>query len=131
MLKSMLVKDYMIADHLAFLPDTDVLKATQDLLDHRLSGAPVVDDKGVLIGFLSEKDALKVALNASYYEEPAGTVRQYMTAKVVALGADTSLADAIELFVNQPYRCYPVVSDSRVVGQLSRREALIALQKLW
>lgn len=131
MLKSMLVKDYMVADHLAFSPETEVLKAIQALLDHGLSGAPVVDEQGALLGFLSEKDALKVALNASYYEEPAGPVRQYMTANVVTLDADASMADAIELFVNKPYRCYPVVSEGHVQGQLSRREALIALQKLW
>lgn len=131
MLKSMLVKDYMVADHLAFSPEMDVLQAIQALLDHRLSGAPVVDSTGKLLGFLSEKDALKVAMNASYYEEPAGPVRQYMTVNAITLDADASLADAVELFVKNPYRCYPVVSDGRVQGQLSRREALIALQKLW
>ncbi|MDX9943703.1 MAG: CBS domain-containing protein, partial [Azonexus sp.] len=72
MLKSLLVRDYMTADPLAFKPETDVLTAVHQLLAHRLSGAPVVDPQGHLVGFFSEKDGLKVALNASYYEQPGG-----------------------------------------------------------
>jgi predicted transcriptional regulator len=36
-----------------------------------------------------------------------------------------------ELFVSRPFRCYPVVNESRLVGQLSRRNILRALEKLW
>lgn len=131
MLKSLLVKDYMTADPLAFKPEMDVLTAVHQLLVHHLSGAPVVDTQGHLVGFFSEKDGLKVALNASYYEQPGGPVGQFMTQKVQTLSDNVSMADAIELFVTQPYRCYPVVSDGKLIGQLSRSDALKALEKLW
>lgn len=131
MLKSMQVKDYMVEDHLTFSPDVEVLEAINQLITHRLSGAPVVDGEGCLVGFLSEKDCLKVALNASYYEQLGGPVSQFMTRDVVTLAADSSLADAVELFLAHPYRSYPVVAGSRVVGQLTRHEALQALKKLW
>ncbi len=131
MLKSLLVKDYMTADPLAFKPEMDVLTAVHQLIEHHLSGAPVVDTEGKLVGFFSEKDGLKVALNASYYEQPGGPVGQHMTNSVMTLQDTSSMADAIELFVTNPYRCYPIVSDGRLVGQLSRRDALKALEKLW
>lgn len=131
MLKSLLVKDYMTADPLAFKPETEVLAAVHQLLEHRLSGAPVVDDDGRLVGFFSEKDGLKVALNASYYEQPGGPLGQHMTRAVKSLQATSSMADAVELFVANHYHCYPVVEDGRLVGQLSRRDALKALEKLW
>ena len=131
MLRSLLVKDYMTADPLAFSPEMEVLKAVHLLLEHRLSGAPVVDGDGRLLGFFSEKDGLKVALNASYYEQPGGPVGQYMTREVLTLTASSSMADAIELFVAHHYRCYPVLDDGRLVGQLCRRDALMALEKLW
>ena len=131
MLKSMRGKDYMVADPFSFSPDLEVLDAIEQLLAHGLSGAPVVDGLGGLIGFLSEKDCLKVALNASYYAQPGGPVSQFMTREVKTLAAESSLADAVELFLAHPYRCYPVVQDGRLVGQLSRREALKALQQLW
>jgi CBS domain-containing protein len=131
MLKALLVKDYMTADHLAFNPEMDVLTAVHQLLEHRLTGAPVVDAAGKLVGFFSEKDGLRVALNASYYEQPGGPVGQYMTRELKTLDASSSMADAIELFVANHFHCYPVLSGGKLVGQLSRRDALKALEKLW
>lgn len=131
MLKSMLVRDYMSKDHLAFTPEMDVLKAIHQLLAHHLSGAPVLGPDGTLVGFFSERDALKAALNASYYEQPGGPVSQFMSTDARSLDANSSMADAIEVFLNHHYHCYPVVNAGRVVGQLSRRDALKALEKLW
>lgn len=131
MLKSLLVKDYMTADHLAFTPEMDVLTAVHQLLTHQLTGAPVVDGEGNLVGFFSEKDGLRVALNASYYEQPGGPVGQHMAREVQTLDKNASMADAVELFVAKHFHCYPVMSDGKLVGQLSRRDALKALEKLW
>ncbi|HRP96877.1 MAG TPA: CBS domain-containing protein [Rhodocyclaceae bacterium] len=131
MLQSLLVKDYMSGDPLAFSPEMDVLDAIHKLIKHELTGAPVIDHLGKVVGFLSEKDCLKVALNASYHEERGGRVSEFMTSDVRTLEADASLTEAAELFVTLPYRCYPVVHESRLVGQLSRRNILKALEKLW
>lgn len=131
MLQSLLVKDYMSGDPLAFSPEMDVLDAIHKLLKHEMTGAPVIDHLGKVVGFLSEKDCLKVALNASYHEERGGRVSEFMTCTVKTLEADASLTEAAEMFVSEPYRCYPVVHESRLVGQLSRRNILKALEKLW
>jgi CBS domain-containing protein len=131
MLKSLLVKDYMTADHLAFTPEMDVLTAIHQLLAHQLTGAPVVGTYGELVGFFSEKDGLRAALNASYYEQPGGPVGEHMVRNVQTLETTASMADAIELFVAHHYHCYPVLADGKLVGQLSRRDALKALEKLW
>ncbi|MFV0665938.1 CBS domain-containing protein [Denitromonas sp.] len=131
MLRSLKVKNYMTRDPLSFSPDMEVLEAVHQLLVHHLSGAPVVDENGKLIGFLSEKDCLKAALNASYYEEFGGQVRQFMTQPVVTIDAESTLTDAAEMFVTKLHRCYPVVEDGQLVGQLSRHNTLAALERLW
>lgn len=131
MLQSLLVKDYMVGDPLAFTPELDVLDAIHQLITHELSGAPVVDGHGKLVGFLSEKDCLKVALNASYHEERGGRVSEYMQPSVQTLDAEATLLDAAERFTSKQCRCYPVVSEGRLIGQLSRRDVLKALEKLW
>lgn len=128
MLHSLLVKDYMTADPLALTPDIDVLDAIHQLLVHRLPGAPVVDRHDVLVGYLSEKDCLKVALSASYHGQRGGRVSEFMTHSVLAIEAETSLIEAAELFVSNPYRCLPVQTDGRLVGQLSRADILRALE---
>ncbi|NLF53874.1 MAG: CBS domain-containing protein [Thauera phenolivorans] len=130
MLKSLLVKDHMVGDQLAFRPETDVLQAVHLLLKHRLSGAPVADSEGRLIGFLSEKDCLKVALSSTYFDGQAGTVAEHMTREVVTLSGESSMIEAIQLFITRAYRCLPVVEGERLVGQLSRHDMLKALETL-
>ncbi len=131
MLKSLLVKDYMSGDPLAFTPDMDVLDAIHLLLKHEMTGAPVVDNMGRVVGFLSEKDCIKTAVSASYHEERGGRVSELMSHSVVTLEPDSSLMEAAEMFVSSPFRCYPVVEEGKLVGQLSRRNILKALEKLW
>ena len=67
--KSVSVKDYMAKSLITFSPDMGVLKAIQTLVEAEISGAPVVDSHGNVVGVLSEKDCLKVALDASYHGE--------------------------------------------------------------
>lgn len=131
MLQSLLVKDYMSGDPLAFNPDTDVLDAIHKLLKHEMTGAPVTDRFGKVVGFLSEKDCIKVALNSSYHEERGGRVSEFMSPNVICLEPDSSLMEAAEMFVSSSIRCYPVVSEGRLIGQLSRRNILKALEMLW
>lgn len=131
MLHSLLVKEYMLGDPLAFAPEMDVLDAIHQLIKHEVTGAPVIDHLGKVVGFLSEKDCLKVALNATYYEERGGRVSEFMTHDVMSLEGDATLNEAAEMFMTQPYRIYPVVSESKLIGQLSRRNVLKALEKLW
>ncbi len=130
MLSSLLVKDYMIGYHLAFTSNTNLLRAIHTLLERGLSGAPVVDENSRLIGFLSEKDCLKAALDASYFRRDEGTVQDFMSRDVTAISGDASLIDAIQMFLGKHYRCLPVVEGSRLIGQISRRDILKGLEKL-
>ena len=100
------------------------------LLQHQLSGAPVVDDNNRLVGFISEKDCLKAALDASYFRREEGSVQDFMSKDVVSISADASLIDAIQIFISTSVRCLPVVEGSRLVGQISRQDILKGLEKL-
>jgi len=131
MLQSISVRDYMAASIVTFSPDMDILRAIHKLVENRISGAPVVDRHGNLIGVLSEADCMKVALDASYNETYGGHVEEYMSREVRTIDADTSVVEVAELFMTAPYRRYPVVEDNRLVGQISRRDVLRALEKLW
>ncbi len=67
MLKSMLVADYMSRRVITLSPEQSVHDAISVLLEHKISGAPVVDENGQLKGMFSESDCLKGALEASYH----------------------------------------------------------------
>lgn len=131
MLHSVTVKDYMAASLITFTPDMDVMEAISQLLEKGISGAPVVDKLGEIVGILSEKDCLRVALQAGYNQAPGGRVSEFMSPKVVTVDADTSLLDVAKMFLESPFKRYPVVDDgNRLVGQVSRADILKAIDAI-
>lgn len=121
------VGDYMTPRVITVAPEMEVLAAMQRLLDAHISGAPVLDARGNLVGMLTQRDCLDVATHAVYHGEPAGRVADYMSAPVTTLSVDTSLLDGIEAFRHSRFRRFPVVDGSRLVGLLSRRDLIRAI----
>lgn len=128
--KSCVVKDYMAKSLVTLKPDTDVLDAIHELVKHRIAGAPVVDDSGNLLGMLSELDCMKVALNAGYHGHWGGPVSDFMSDGVKTVDSEMSIIDLAQLFINSRFRRFPVMQGTRLVGQISRRDVLRALEYL-
>ena len=128
--KSALVRDYMAKHLVSFSPDMDVLDAIHQLVQHGIAGAPVVNENGDLVGMLSELDCLKVALNAGYYSQRGGPVAEFMSAGTETVDAEMSIVDLAQKFLDSQFRRFPVMKDNRLVGQISRRDVLRALQVL-
>ncbi len=128
--KSCRVRDYMAAHLVTFKPETDVLHAVHEFVKHRIAGAPVVNDHGEIVGMLSEFDCMKVALDAGYYGDAGGPVSEYMSPSVETVDADMSIVDLAEKFLNTKYRRFPVMTENRLVGQISRRDVLRALENI-
>lgn len=122
------VKEYMGRSTITFAPDMDVLRAIHILIEHKMSGAPVTDDHGNLVGFLSEKDCMRVALNAGYHGESGGRVEEFMATSVETIDVDTPIIEVAEFFLKSAFRRYPVVEENRLVGAISRRDVLMALE---
>lgn len=129
-IRSATVKDYMSGKLVTFRPDTDVLDAIHELVKHGISGAPVIDDTGNLVGMLSEFDCMKVVLTAGYHGEPGGPVSDLMATDVKTVKAEVSIVDMADIFMNSGLRRYPVINGNRLVGQISRRDVLRALTEL-
>lgn len=129
-LTSAKVRDYMNTRLVTFSPDMDVLDAIHDLVENGIAGAPVVDERGELVGMLSELDCMNVALTAGYHGERGGPVSQFMNPDVTTVNADASIVSLAEQFLATGFRRYPVVHDNRLVGQISRRDVLRALLEL-
>lgn len=128
--RSLSVKDYMSTNLLTFSPDTAMQDAVHGLVANQISGAPVVDASGNLVGMLSERDCLKIALTSGYNAEPGGKVSEYMSQPVDTVTVDTSILEVAEKFINGRYHRYPVLEENRLVGQISRSDILKALEKL-
>ncbi len=127
MTKPIRVRDFMSASTVTFTPDTSVMDAIHSLVTHRVSGAPVVDDRGNVVGVLSERDCLAVTLQSSYHSERSGKVADFMSQQVKTVDSNDSIVDLASMFLKAPYRRYPVMHDNRLVGVISRRDVLRAL----
>ncbi|HXG27336.1 MAG TPA: CBS domain-containing protein [Nevskiales bacterium] len=124
------VRDYMTTRLLTFTPDTEIMAAMRQLVTRGHSGAPVVDEDGHVVGMLSEKDCLKVAVLANYEGVSPGLVRDYMSPSVVSVTPDTSLLEVASRFVDAPFKRFAVVVDGKLVGQISRSDVLRAIDEL-
>ena len=125
------VRDYMDKKFTTLHPDIDIHDAIQILLDQRITGAPVVDKKENLVGILSEKDCLRTIAHGAYSEVPVGgKVEDYMTKKVDTIHPDLDIFTVADRFLNCSYRRLLVVEDKKLVGQITRRDLLRAIQKV-
>jgi len=115
------VNDIMTDRFVAVGPDATIDQAISLLLEHRVSGLPVVDADGKLLGLISELDIIDLVYEADI---EASIVGDHMTWDVRVLDAEASLDDAARLFCTQNVRRFPVVSEGRLVGIISRRDLI-------
>jgi len=125
--RSMLVKDHMATEVVTLHPEMEILRASQLLISCDISGAPVLDRHGRLVGMLTERDCMRVALHAGYHGEPGGLVRDYMSAEPDSVNPDDTILELAEKFINGKYRRYPVLDGGRLVGVISRRDVMRAM----
>ncbi len=124
------VKDFMTRSLISFAPETSVYDAMKTLIEHRISGGPVLDSDGNLVGMLSEVDCHKTILSSSYNNYPIETVGDVMSTDLKTVDANMSIHALAEKFLRNPYRRYPVLENGKLIGQISRRDVLIAIQRL-
>ncbi len=124
--------EFMSRSYVTVSPDTDIYKAIEILLKHKISGAPVVDSEDHMVGFISEKDCLSLVAHDTYENVlPGGPVSKYMTEGVKTLSMETGLNAVADIFMHTPYRKLPVVDElGKLVGMVRRRDVLEVIQEL-
>lgn len=127
MLRSVLVKDHMTKNVVTLSPDMEIAHAAQFLIAHNISGAPVLDEHGRLVGVLTERDCMQVAMQADYHGEPGGLVSNYMSADPQYVSPDETILTLADKFINGRFHRYPVLDKGRLVGLISRRDVMRAM----
>ena len=131
MISPTLAKDIMVTKLVTFSPHMDVLGAIRQLLKHRISGAPVIDDERNLLGVFSEKGSMRVLIESAEEPLPTAEVGAYMDTDMGrTISEETDLLAIAQIFLNTPYRRLPVLREGKLVGQVSRRDVLRAAHKL-
>ncbi|MZR62838.1 CBS domain-containing protein [Alcanivorax sp. DP30] len=108
---------------------TELTEVVDQLLKHKASGLPVVDENHRVVGFVSEQDCLRKLLVSSYHCEGSLIVDEFMHDQPLTVAESDSVVNVAELMVNQKPKIYPVVdAQKRLVGMLSRHQVLGALK---
>lgn len=141
-----IVRDYMNPDVVCVRPEASFKEIVETLMHHDISGMPVVDDDGTLLGIVTEGDLLgretqtpsirrRRPLHAfwdvlrgretDHHRKATGlTARDIMTTDPAVAGPDETLRTAARRMQRQGVRRLPVVSGARVVGILARQDVL-------
>ena len=114
-------KDVMTRRIVTVTPETTVEAAIATLLEHSISGVPVVNESREVVGIVSEFQLLEVIYDP---EIKAERVADVMTRDVIAVTEDTLLSKIASLFTFRRIRRLPVIHDGRLVGLISRRDLL-------
>ncbi len=125
-----LAKDIMVTKLVTLRPDMDVHAAAKLLVMQKISGAPVVDEHGNFVGVFSEKDMMTALIDAVYDEVPSVEVSAYMESAPHTISEDLDLLSIVKIFHANVFRRLPVLRDCKLVGQISRRDVLRAVNEL-
>ena len=130
--ESILVSDYMKRNVVYFHPEDNLQKVISTLLEKKISGGPVIDDNKNLLGIISEGDCLKQISETRYYNSPETEkkVKDYMTKNVFTINENTSVYEAINLFLERKKRKFPIVKNGKLVGLITQKEILKAFLKM-
>lgn len=126
------VSDYMTRKLITFKSDLRIETAIDTLIKHRISGAPVVNDKNELIGIISEGDCIKHISDSRYYNMPMenNTVEKHMIKNVETIDGNMNIFDAATKFTQAKRRRFPIVENGKLVGQISQKDILKAAMAL-
>jgi CBS domain-containing protein len=143
----MKAEDIMTRAVISIDPDATVLQAARKMLQHRISGLPVIDGDGRLVGVLSEGDFLRRRethtekrrsrwleflmgpgrIAAEYSHSHGSKVSEVMTTDVLTVDESTPLEDIVELMEHHHVKRVPVLCGGEVVGIVTRSNLMHAM----
>ena len=144
-------KDIMTVDVITVKPETTVEELARLLIEHKISGVPVVDDNDQMIGVVTENDLIKknarlhiptiirlfdayFLLNSDKVEDEikkmvAGTVDEICNKDIVSLTEETTLEEIATIMSEKNIHLLPVLRDGAVVGIVGKADIVKSMTK--
>ena len=149
----MKVKEVMTTDLVTVFEDTTLREVVGLMLEKNISGLPVVEKGGELKGIVSESDIIRLKrklhmpdymqlleamlnnarpdeFNTEILRALKMPAKDFMTKRIVTASEDTSLAEITRLMSEHDINRIPIVRGSRLIGMMTRRDAIKAMANL-
>jgi len=141
----MMVGDVMTRGVVTVTPESPIVEAAKLMVEHNISGLPVVDAAGRVVGIVSEHDLLRrrdrgeaaprwlqLLLEAAELPREPGRfddrkVKEVMTPNPVCVSPNSSLGEVCRLIEDLSVKRLPVVEDGKLVGVIARADLVRAL----
>ena len=118
-------KDFMTTDVVTVNLDDTIDDAVSLLLKHGISGLPVLDRAGLLVGIVSEFDLLELICDCRADRDK---VCHYMSTDVCTVGEEDDWVAVADVFRNNHVRRLPVARDGKLLGIIARRDLMRTIQ---
>lgn len=128
------ITNYMATDLITFSPEVDVIEVIRTFLKHKISGAPVLNDKKEVVGLIDDKDCLRLLIDSVYHNQPIANtkVKSYMTRVMKVIDVDANVVDAARIFLETKYKRLLVINkEGKLIGQISRADILNAIDTIY
>lgn len=146
----MKAKDIMVRDVITVHQNDSIESVARILVSHNISGVPVVNDAGNLVGMVTEGDLLYKEVNPrlpdyvnvlgaiifyngveqfhdDFKKLIAGRAREIMSNEVITVSEDTELQEVAQIMVENGIKRVPVVKDQKMIGIISRYDMIKTL----
>jgi len=123
----MFVDSFMTKNVVFVKENTLIYEAMELLIQHKISGLPVVDGEMNLKGLLTEKDVLSILSNPKVGIKDS--VEYYMSKDIISFTEKATAADICQFFIKSHIRRVPIVRDGKLVGIVSRRDIIEVIIK--
>jgi CBS-domain-containing membrane protein len=118
-------KEIMTRDLVSATEDMTIEEALKALINHRITGLPVVNKKGKMMGVISEFDILQQLAGSKKKNSKVFQERIIFSKRVDAISDDTPLSTIVKEFIDTKYRRLPVIDKKgNLVGIITRRDLM-------
>jgi CBS domain-containing protein len=115
-------KDVMTKNLMTIEPEAKIIEVIKLMVDHKVTGLPVVTEDMGLLGMVTEKDILKILLYGKDIKKR--TASDLMTMGITSFDAEDDLMPILKSLVENNFRRVPILSDEKLVGIISRRDII-------
>ena len=114
------IEDIMTKEVITVNKNTPIQEAIRIIVEHNITGLPVVNNKMQLVGIISEKDVLSLLFNIG---ARSGRVDEFMSRTIISFDIEDSLVDVCDCLIKHHFRRVPIVAGpkKKLVGIITRK----------